>query len=60
MDKKKRDNKRYKLHYRIKRQEPESYKVLDVRNRTFSKPPTGRLAKKLVNEFQYSIQLRIK
>ena len=59
-NKKQIDSKRYRLHYLIKRLEPEDYKNLIVRQRTFIVKPKGTLSRRLINEFQYVIQTEIK
>lgn len=58
-EKKKIDSKRYYLHNKIKTEEPEDYKLLNTKNREFVEKPTGKHSNKLLNKFQYNIQLKL-
>ena len=58
-EKKKVDSKRYYLHKKIKELEPEDYKILNTKKREFKKKPEGKHSNKLLNKFQYNIQLKL-
>lgn len=55
----KRSKRRYYLHSKVKKLEPEDYKLLNPRKREFSGIPSGRFARKLLVEFEYKYQYKI-
>lgn len=55
----KRSRRRYYLHAKVKKLEPEDYKLLNPRKREFSGIPSGKFANKLLKEFDYRYQYEI-
>ena len=55
----KRSKRRYYLHAKVKRLEPEDYKLLNPRKKEFSGIPSGKFANKLLVEFEYKYQYTI-
>ena len=55
----KRSKRRYYLHAKVKKLEPEDYKLLNPQKREFSGIPSGKFALKLLIEFEYKYQYSI-
>lgn len=58
-DREKRSRRRYYLHAKVKKLEPEDYKLLNPRKREFSGIPKGKFSNKLLKEFDYKYQYTI-